>query len=424
MNLRAGGDKLIKITVVGPTDRLNRGTEALILSRVKIMDQFFNRPYFFVQYASNLASIPKQFISNPKIEPYKKTALILPAFVSLNTPMILISALLWRILSNFVKADFLLSWNEELNAVKSSDIVVTTGGDVLSEDYGLFSFLIHFFALFLSILLKKPFIVFAESVGPFKSSITASIAKFILSKAALITVRDEISLNHIDKLGVKGPVYLTADSAFLLDKKDVRNPLMDDFMENDNLIGFSISNAIAEWGGGSYDEYIELITEVIDTIIENYEANVILIAHVTIDGLNDDRLINQRVFDGLRNKKRVFNLNEDYSSEELKGTISKCDLFVGARMHANIAALSTCVPVVAISYSIKTPGLMKLCGLEDYYIEFKDLTEDQLISKISEAWENRDDIKKHLEKVIPGIKRKALRNGELVRELCDSLGIT
>ncbi|WP_370637042.1 polysaccharide pyruvyl transferase family protein [Methanothermobacter sp. K4] len=145
---------------------------------------------------------------------------------------------------------------------------------------------------------------------------------------------------------------------------------------------------------------------------------------MTIEGINDDRVINRKVFDKVKNKEKVFNLEADYNSEELKYVISNCDLFLGARMHANIAALSSCVPAIAISYSIKTPGLMKLCGLENYYIDFKDLSEEALMEKISDAWENRKEITEHLKRRIPEIKKRAMRNGELVKELCDSLGLT
>jgi Uncharacterized conserved protein len=176
--------------------------------------------------------------------------------------------------------------------------------------------------------------------------------------------------------------------------------------------------------GGDYDDYAKLMVNIIDKLIEDYDANVLLVAHVTVQGLNDDRIINEKVFEMVKNRDHVFNLKEDYNAEELKYVISRCDLFVGARMHANIAALSSCVPAVAISYSIKTPGLMKLCGIEDYYIEFEDLSEELLMCKIADAWENREKIRGHLKETIPLIKDRAMRNGELVKRICDSMGIS
>lgn len=412
---------MVKILLTGPTDRLNRGTEALVLSRITILNSVFESSVFFVPYLRP-SSIPEP---DHEIIPYKRIGLIYPSLLSLKTPIILLSAIFWSLLSKIKDLKFILSWNEGLNILKNSDIVITTGGDVLSEDYGIFNFLTEFCGLYLAILLGKPVFVFAESIGPFKTKLTSAIASRILNKASLITTRDEISFNYLKKIGVKRPpVYFTADSAFVLEKKRVNNPHLEEFLKKGNIIGFSINNAISAWGGGKYEDYVNLMVNVIDNLIEKYDANILLVAHVTVGGLNDDRIINGRVFEKVKNRDRVFNLREDYNAEELKYVISNCDLFIGARMHANIAALSSCVPAVAISYSIKTPGLMKLCGLEDYCIEFEDLSEELLMIKISEAWENREKIREHLKKTMPKIKERTMKNGELVKEICDSLGIT
>ncbi|HIH61187.1 MAG TPA: hypothetical protein HA298_00640 [Methanobacteriales archaeon] len=412
---------MIKICFTGPTDKYNRGTEALIVSRVKLLDFLLKSPLFFVPY-----NLPKYIPNiNSRMKPFKRIGFITPSFLSLKTLFIIISVLIWRIVSKFRRVDSLLSWSEGLKAFYDSDIVITTGGDVLSEDYGIFNFLTEFCGLSIAILLKKPVFVYAESIGPFKNNITRFIARTVLNKTHVITTRDEISFNYLKKIGVEKPsIYFTADSAFLLDKKEVNNPLLNNFLSRGKIIGFSLSNAISEWADGNYNEYVNVIAKIIDIIIESYDVNVLLIAHVTGSGLNDDRIINKNVLKKVKNKKRIFNLKGDYNSEELKYIISHCELFIGARMHANIAALSNCIPTVAISYSIKTPGLMKLCGLEDYYIEFTDLNEHTLLSKISDAWENREKIKAHLKNVIPKVKKKALKNGELVKELCESLRIS
>lgn len=59
----------------------------------------------------------------------------------------------------------------------------------------------------------------------------------------------------------------------------------------------------------------------------------------------------------------------DATCEELKGFISRCRLFVGARTHATIAAYSTCVPTLVAGYSVKARGIAKdLFGSEENYV--------------------------------------------------------
>jgi len=412
------------VSIFGHIDKDNKGNLALLTTRVEMLNKFFSNVKFIVFYRDSTDSIPES-ASLYKVE---GIGIISPFKIikSIKTFYSAFLAFLWFLFYKVLKKDFkhIFSINKTLKAIYSSDIIITTGGDVFSNDYGFFSFMIEFYNLLIALVLEKPTCIFAESIGPFKWY-SVFLAKFVLNRVSLITTRDEISFNYIREIGVnKPPVYLTADTAFFLDKKEVNNPALNEFLKRENLIGFSISNAISTWTGGDYDDYVNLMVRLIDKIIETYDANVILVAHVTVAGINDDRIINRKVFNRLKNSDRVFNLEEDYNSEELKYVISNCDLFVGARMHANIAALSSCVPAIAISYSIKTPGLMRLCGLEDYYIEFKDLSEESFLGKIHEAWENREEITEHLRRTIPEIKRRAMKNGELVKELCDSLGLT
>jgi colanic acid/amylovoran biosynthesis protein len=86
-------------------------------------------------------------------------------------------------------------------------------------------------------------------------------------------------------------------------------------------------------------------------------------------------------------------------------------------MHSNIAALSMFVPTIAIAYTHKMPSFMKMLGQEKYVCDVMYITFDEIISKIKDAWNNRDKIKTELEPKIEKMKRNALLNAELVRDL-------
>ena len=59
----------------------------------------------------------------------------------------------------------------------------------------------------------------------------------------------------------------------------------------------------------------------------------------------------------------------DKNCMEIKGIISKCRFFIGARTHSTIAAYSTCVPTLAVGYSIKARGIARdIFGTEDNYV--------------------------------------------------------
>ena len=91
-------------------------------------------------------------------------------------------------------------------------------------------------------------------------------------------------------------------------------------------------------------------------------------------------------------------------------------------MHATVASTSMLVPTVGIAYSHKMHGIIgKILGQEIYVLDIQDLTYETLLSKIKDAWENREKIRKALELKIPAVKEKAMLNGKLVKELVDSL---
>lgn len=70
---------------------------------------------------------------------------------------------------------------------------------------------------------------------------------------------------------------------------------------------------------------------------------------------------------------------EDCNCMQLKGYISRCRFFIGARTHATIAAYSTFVPTLVLGYSIKSRGIATdLFGSdENYVISIQDLLNEE-----------------------------------------------
>jgi len=77
-----------------------------------------------------------------------------------------------------------------------------------------------------------------------------------------------------------------------------------------------------------------------------------------------DSPVCDRGFEALRDKypDRIGVVRGQYSPSEIKYIIGSCDFFIGARMHACIAALSQGIPAVAIAYSDKFTGVMQTVG--------------------------------------------------------------
>jgi len=354
------------------------------------------------------------------------------SLASFSTLFLLFRCAFWAMLHKFglnVNRSFC---GKKLQEYYGANIILNTGGDILTEDYGFpFS---HFVNLLFAILLDKPVIICAESIGPFKKGWKLYIVRYVLNRVKLITLREERSLKHLQELGVnKPPIYVTADVAFTLEPASDQRIKEISAKERINgsmpLIGISVSKIVSNYGfpelknrKDKYDEYVKLMSKVIDYLVDTLNATIVFVPHVIGPGDNDDRIVADDIYKLIKIKDKVISIKEEYTPEELKGIIGQCDLFIGARMHATIASTSMLVPTVAIAYSDKTHGIIgKMLGYEAYVLDVKDLSYDKLISKIDNAWKNRDEIKKDLETKIPDIKEKATLNGKLIKEALDTL---
>jgi colanic acid/amylovoran biosynthesis protein len=129
----------------------------------------------------------------------------------------------------------------------------------------------------------------------------------------------------------------------------------------------------------------------------------------------DDRQISREVAARMKGSAHV--IGGDYLPGELKGIIGKCEIFVGARMHANIAALSQEIPTVALAYSHKTPGIMDLFGQKNLVLDSRTAQIKELEATLSRVWQDRDTIRREIGRHLGAVKDSAQRNLDLAEEI-------
>lgn len=233
---------------------------------------------------------------------------------------------------------------------------------------------------------------------------------------SLITARESITYDALIKSGINKNTHLFPDPAFTLDTIKLNLPI--GFVEN-NTIGINVSPLIIDCEeklGATMDNYIELISHIIVTT----DMQIALIPHVIWEN-NDDRKPLHELYDKFKETGRVVMI-EDHNCMELKGYISRCKMFIGARTHATIAAYSSCVPTLVVGYSVKAKGIAKdIFGTyENYVIPVQTLqNKDDLINAFEWIRKHEEDIRKHLTAFMPDYCAKAWQAGEEVRKLMD-----
>lgn len=204
------------------------------------------------------------------------------------------------------------------------------------------------------------------------------------------------------------------DPAFTLQKKEL--PLPEGFAEG-NTIGINVSPMIQDnekESGITMECYEALIRDIID----HTDFQIALIPHV-VWARNDDRKPIHTLYEKFRDTGRVVEIG-DGTCEELKGYISRCRLFVGARTHATIAAYSSCVPTLVVGYSVKARGIARdLFGQEEHYVlPVQSLrNRDDLVKEFQWLLSQEKEIREKLEKKMPDYRNLALETGKEVDRL-------
>lgn len=372
----------------------NHGCEAIVRSTAKILD-----------------APVKLFSTNPNEEYMYKVDEVVEIVEDIYQPVREKSLLYLKcaIDHKFHKDDYLFvkyGHTALLSNISQGDICLSIGGDNYcyngTDKLGYYNRMLH----------EKgaKTVLWGCSVEP--SALTASVIKD-LKQYDLITVRESLSYQGLKQAGVSNNVVLCADSAFQLDKAEVELPLG---YTRENTIGINVSPLAADCGSMVLENYEELIRY----ILETSDYKVLLIPHV-VKRESDDRQTLSTLLKRFMESGRI-TLIEDCNCMELKGIISKCRMFVGARTHATIAAYSTCVPTLVAGYSIKARGIARdIFGTDENYVVPVQGMKRKTELKEAFCWiQNHEiEIRQHLESVMPEYCKKSLIAGEALRRLVE-----
>jgi len=314
-----------------------------------------------------------------------------------------------------------------MDAVRAADVVISSGGDIFSSDYGAMTG--HLLPLHEALRVGTPVVFLAHSIGPFKSSEEISQWKDVAQRSTLVTLRETRSHQYVTgTLGLSSPdlAIQTADTAFLLDPAPppTVDALMKSFHLNDERprVGLSMSCGIRTFAGLAPDAHAKAWTALVRFVIEELDAHAVLVPHVQdASGSNDDRLVQSQLLRSLDYDPRITLLGPDLSAREFKGILSRCDLVIAERMHAAIGALSMETPTLAVKYSIKAEGIMHdLLGPElapTFLVEIQDfLADGSSVKAARQAWDRREDARSRLSAAISQTKKSSAANFDLLFE--------
>jgi colanic acid/amylovoran biosynthesis protein len=405
----------MKITITGITGCRNRGVEAMVWVSTRQLLKYF--PESEIEVITETPDYD-QNLDMPSVVTYKSR-------LNINT-------IKDRIRRRFSRFSQTLS--PDYSTFSRSAMVISSGGDIFSSDYGVGFLKQELEPLKLAIHGKVPTCFLAQSIGPFKTRAEELMWLEVARKSALITVREKFSYDYItEKLGLsKEIVKHTADPAFILEPASQQH--LDNLLNYYQIpqdrpkVAITPSQGITKYtnkeGKNNYEYHLDCWQKTVEMIIDEFCAMVLIVPHVH-DGRygNDDTIIGTNLLKRLKFNPQVRMVGENLFSSEYKAIIGSCDMVISERMHSCIAGLSSGVCTIPISYSVKAGGIMAdIFGSshEDLVISFPDfISEDREKADtiIRNAWQNRQQISAQIQKILPTIQEKAEENYKLIAEI-------
>lgn len=325
-----------------------------------------------------------------------------------------------------------------------ADMVVSCGGGYLNDNAGP-AFLGCLRDLNIGVRLKKPVVLYAQSIGPFSNEHLKSIASDVLSGVNAINLRDEISVEYVKDLNLKNsvPIEVTADIANLLPLSDIQYTKDLLIEEGLNITRPFVTMTLKPWSfPGSPDSekkrqsYIDALNGLIRHINEKYHTNVLLIpmdidnipnsgvksiiknylmTFIKIRDLSERGLIDE-IMEKNHGNEGLRVLKGRYSPSVVKTIISLSELHVATRMHSSIFAASTGVPILGIAYEPKMKSFMETLHQEEYLMDIYSVNTPEIITRFDNLWEKRQESKQEILKQSVELNLKANENADFVRK--------
>lgn len=238
-----------------------------------------------------------------------------------------------------------------------------------------------------------------------------------LHNFSLIYARESLSFEFFKSIGLKS-VCLFPDPAFILEPEKCKLP--ECFVKGE-VVGINISNYVL--GGFSLESpFGKEVIKMLDYIVNETNLQVLLVPHVVWDfpgDKQDDRKVASIIMEKYGKTRRFSIMDVDNLNYcQIRYVISNCNMFIGARTHAVISAYSTCVPALALGYSIKSKGIAKDIGLPEKLVVDSKCVEYKgyLLDAFKYLSTNLSDIHKHLQEIIPDYINSTYDIKEIIRK--------
>jgi coenzyme F420 hydrogenase subunit beta len=307
---------------------------------------------------------------------------------------------------------------QHLLAYISCRVILDVGGYQFGDPWGAQSAKKSLSKLKLRNGLHVPTYLLPQAWGPFTDSIFQKLIPQIIRSSAMAFVRDAVSLRHVKELD-------DASAAACRFSHDIAWA----FRGEELSWGKSyLGKKIGSLAGGTllicitpnlrvYEKYscpdnenpyLNYLIDVTRGLVKNGQSSIIFMGHelrVSGDKQRDDRYLCRYLSEKVKSQN-VHCIDDCLSAGQVKSILGCSDIVISSRYHALIAALSQCIPSIALGWSHKYEELMASVGLADNSIRVEEGIQVGL-QRVRNVIRDREHIRSTLRRHVPGLKQSA-----------------
>jgi colanic acid/amylovoran biosynthesis protein len=302
-----------------------------------------------------------------------------------------------------------------INEMKRCDLVIGSGGGYFWSNRRRFPgpmFFQNYLHLRLPCLLKKPVVLFPQSIGPFYNPTVAKLLGTLLNHENVIRVltREDLSYNVVVGLleeQNRRKVDRCPDMAFCLERSSEHSP-----ESTLDLPKPLIAVTARQWDfpdlptrkekQQKQDDYLGALVRACHHIYEEWRGSVMVFAQARGPGsFEDDSAISNELVKRLKElipPDRVvgIQLTGAVSPSRLIHLLSHADLLIATRFHSAIFAFLAGIPAISIAYQPKSAGIMSSLGLERFSLDIAAVNPLTLRQLAGEILANYQEIRANL----------------------------
>jgi polysaccharide pyruvyl transferase CsaB len=278
------------------------------------------------------------------------------------------------------------------HALAGARLAIMGGGSLVQDVTSARSALYYLGVMLAAGVRGVPVAAIGQGVGPVRRPWVRALARVAFTRAAVVDVRDRDSAATLAALGVRRPVRVGADLAFLLEPAPAAQVRAIVTRYRLDRARARLGVAFRAWPG-----------------LPSVAATGTVLRRFAQDAGADVAVL---VFDRARDRALGYELAaaaggrvvEVETPAELLALVGTMDLVVGVRLHALIFAAAQGVPAVGIAYDPKVAAFAAEQGLPVVPV---DASPQTLARALEAAWATREAVRGRLRQAAPRLREAA-----------------